>query len=117
MAGPVILRACCNTPAIHTAPECALRGAAKLATEIKTALLHGSNIAAPDLLARYARQHRLSTRTLFDAIAKLYGDDTMPARLLRAASLRIGNRIAPLKARRYQHADRNSIAKKAPALI
>lgn len=77
-----------------------LRGAATLAAEIKAALLRGGNIAAPDLLGRYERQHRLSTRPLFiatHAIAKLYGDDTIPARLLRAASLRIGNRIAPLK--------------------
>jgi ubiquinone biosynthesis UbiH/UbiF/VisC/COQ6 family hydroxylase len=77
-----------------------LHGAAMLASEIKAALLRGGNIAAPDLLERYARKHRLSTRPLFiatHAIAKLYGDDTMAARLLRTVSLRIGNRIAPLK--------------------
>ena len=77
-----------------------LRGADTLAAEIKAALLRGGNIAAPDLLGRYERKHRLSTRPLFiatHAIAKLYGDDTMPARLLRSLSLRIGNRIAPLK--------------------
>ena len=77
-----------------------LRGADTLAAEIKAALLRGGNIAAPDLLGRYEKKHRLSTRPLFiatHAIAKLYGDDTMPARLLRSLSLRIGNRIAPLK--------------------
>lgn len=77
-----------------------LRGADTLAAEIKAALLRGGNIAAPDLLGRYERKHRLSTRPLFiatHAIAKLYGDDTMAARLLRSLSLRIGNRIAPLK--------------------
>lgn len=77
-----------------------LRGAATLAAEIKAARLRGGNIAAHDLLGRYERQHRLSTRPLFmatHAIAKLYGNDTIPARLLRATALRIGNRIAPLK--------------------
>lgn len=77
-----------------------LRGAATLAAEIKAARLRGGNIASHDLLGRYERQHRLSTRPLFmatHAIAKLYGNDTIPARLLRATALRIGNRIAPLK--------------------
>lgn len=77
-----------------------LRGADTLASEIRTAQSRGVNIAAAELLERYERKHRLSTRPLFiatHAIAKLYGDDSIPARLLRAASLRIGNRIAPLK--------------------
>ena len=59
-----------------------------LASEIKTALLRGGNIAAPDLLGRYEKKHRLSTRPLFiatQAIAKLYGNDTMPARLQTSA--------------------------------
>jgi len=77
-----------------------LRGADTLASEIRAAQSRGGDIAATELLERYERKHRLSTRPLFlatHAIAKLYGDDSIPARLLRAASLRIGNRIAPLK--------------------
>lgn len=77
-----------------------LSGVAVLANEIKTAQSRGSNIASTALLQRYQRKHRLKTRPLFiatHAIAKLYGNDTMPARLLRAASLRIGNRISPFK--------------------
>jgi len=71
-----------------------------LAHEIKTANSRGSNIAASALLERYQRKHRLKTRPLFiatHAIAKLYGNDTLPARLVRAASLRLGNRISPFK--------------------
>lgn len=71
-----------------------------LADEIKAAHARGGNIAATALLERYQRKHRIRTRPLFiatHAIAKLYGDDSIPARLLRTASLRIGNRIAPLK--------------------
>ena len=71
-----------------------------LAGEIKAAHARGGNIAATALLERYQRKHRIRTRPLFiatHAIAKLYGNDSIPARLLRTASLRIGNRIAPLK--------------------
>lgn len=77
-----------------------LSGVEVLANEIKTAQSHGGNIAASALLQRYQRKHRLKTRPLFiatHAIAKLYGNDTIPARLLRTASLRIGNRISPFK--------------------
>jgi ubiquinone biosynthesis UbiH/UbiF/VisC/COQ6 family hydroxylase len=77
-----------------------LCGVEVLANEIKAAQARGSDIAATHLLARYERKHRIRTRPLFiatHAIAKLYGNDSMPARLLRTASLRIGNRIAPLK--------------------
>jgi ubiquinone biosynthesis UbiH/UbiF/VisC/COQ6 family hydroxylase len=71
-----------------------------LANEIKTAKSRGSNIAASALLERYQRKHRFKTRPLFvatHAIAKLYGNDTIPARLIRTASLRLGNRISPFK--------------------
>ncbi|CAG0960966.1 2-octaprenyl-6-methoxyphenol hydroxylase [Methylophilaceae bacterium] len=77
-----------------------LRGADVLASEIMAAHARGGDIAAAGLLARYERRHRFATRPLFlatHAIAKLYSDDSPPARLLRAASLRIGNRIAPFK--------------------
>lgn len=77
-----------------------LRGAEMLATGILQAQQHGDDIAAAALLRRYERAHRHATRPLFlatHAIAKLYNDDSPPARLLRAASLRIGNRITPFK--------------------
>ena len=77
-----------------------LFGINALANEIKTAKSRGSNIAASALLERYQRKHRLKTRPLFlatHAIAKLYGNDTIPARLIRSASLRVGNRFSPFK--------------------
>lgn len=77
-----------------------LSGLAVLANEIKTAQSRSSNIASTALLQRYQRKHRLKTRPLFiatHAIAKLYGNETIPARLLRAASLHIGSRISPFK--------------------
>lgn len=77
-----------------------LSGIDVLAGEIKSALARGGSIAAMAMLERYQRKHRLRTRPLFiatHAIAKLYGDDSIPARMVRAASLRISNRIAPLK--------------------
>lgn len=77
-----------------------LRGAAHLASLIQEAQLSGKEIADTRLLGRYARAHRLATRPLFLAthmIAKLYSDDTPPAKLLRTASLHIGNHVTPFK--------------------
>jgi len=77
-----------------------LSGADVLASEIRTAQSRSGDIAATELLERYERKHRLRTRPLFlatHAIAKLYGNDSIPARLLRTASLHIGNRISPFK--------------------
>lgn len=77
-----------------------LRSIEALANEIKAARRSGQEIANPVLLARYERTHKRATRPLFlatHAIAKLYSDNTLPARLIRQASLRIGNRITPFK--------------------
>ena len=77
-----------------------LRGISTLSTEIKAALVSGKDIAANSLLLCYERTHRRDTLPLFvatHAIAKLYGSDSPPARLLRASALRIGNRISPFK--------------------
>lgn len=77
-----------------------LCGAEMLATGILQAQQHGDDIAADRMLRSYERKHRRVTRPLFlatHAIAKLYSDDSPPARLLRAGSLRIGNRITPFK--------------------
>ncbi|MDP1597232.1 MAG: 5-demethoxyubiquinol-8 5-hydroxylase UbiM [Methylotenera sp.] len=77
-----------------------LRGAESLAHEIKVAYTCGRNIASTDLLARYEKTHKRATRPLFfatHAIAKLYSNDALPARLIRRVSLHIGNRISPFK--------------------
>jgi ubiquinone biosynthesis UbiH/UbiF/VisC/COQ6 family hydroxylase len=77
-----------------------LKGIATLSAEIKAALASGKDIASNSLLLRYEQAHRRDTRPLFlatHAIAKVYGSDSPPARLLRAGALRIGNRITPFK--------------------
>lgn len=77
-----------------------LRSAASLAHEINTAHTRGSDIASASLLARYEKTHKRATRPLFAAthvIAKLYSNNALPARLIRRASLHIGNRISPFK--------------------
>ncbi len=51
-------------------------------------------------LARYERIHKKATLPLFlstNAIAKLYADDRVPARLIRSVGLRMANRFTPLK--------------------
>ncbi len=77
-----------------------LSGIACLASEIKTALNKQQDIASSSLLRRYEQAHRRHTKPLFlatHAIAKLYASDSLPARLLRAGAIRIGNRISPFK--------------------
>lgn len=77
-----------------------LRGAESLAREIKAAYTRGRNIASANLLARYEKTHQRAIRPLFlatHAIAKLYSNDALPARLIRRASLHLGNRISPFK--------------------
>jgi len=77
-----------------------LKGIATLAKEIKAAQRTGNDIASASLLARYERAHRKATRPLFiatHAIAKLYGDESPPARLLRAGAIRLSSRIKPIK--------------------
>ncbi len=76
-----------------------LKSIATLSAEIIAAQQLGKNIAEPSLLARYERQHRRDTRPLFyatHAIAKLYGDDRLPAKLLRMGALRL-SRFSPIK--------------------
>jgi len=77
-----------------------LKGIATLSAEIKAAQAAGKDIAANPLLLRYEQAHRRHTRPLFlatHAIAKLYGNDSLPARFLRVSALRIGSRITPFK--------------------
>ena len=67
-----------------------LRGAHALAREIRAALARGGDVAGPAALRRYEAGHRRATWPLFvaiNAIARLYSDDRLPARLLRHAAL------------------------------
>ena len=60
----------------------------------------GQDIASPSLLQTYERRHRLASKPLYLitlAIAKLYTTETPPAKLLRAAALRLGEWMTPFK--------------------
>jgi len=77
-----------------------LLGTELLAKGIRLALGRRSDIAAADLLSKYERDLRIATRPLYVAtrmIATLYTNDSLPARFLRDAALRIGNRFTPFR--------------------
>lgn len=77
-----------------------LAGAHRLAAEIKGSLARGRDIADPGALLRYEMAHRRATWPLFtatNAIASLYTDDRVPARMLRAAVLRAGAALGPVR--------------------
>jgi ubiquinone biosynthesis UbiH/UbiF/VisC/COQ6 family hydroxylase len=77
-----------------------LRGQHGLAGLVAGAAARKSDIGAPSLLQRYERAHRLATQPLYlatNATARLYTDDSLPARLLRGAVLRIGARLPPVR--------------------
>ncbi|MNM82849.1 hypothetical protein D3C81_948920 [compost metagenome] len=71
-----------------------------MAQLINDAAGQGGDIGAAALLARYERSHRLATRPLYEAtnaIAALYNDDRLPARLLRGAALRAAHGVVPFR--------------------
>ncbi len=77
-----------------------LQSQQRLATAVCAAAAAGKDIGAPALLAGYERRHRLATRPLYEAtnaIAALYNDDRLPARVLRNAALRVANGVAPFR--------------------
>lgn len=72
----------------------------RLAAVLRRAAERGSDIAAPAGLAAYERGHRLASRPLYEAtnaIATLYTDDRLPARMLRRAGLRLAHGVAPFR--------------------
>jgi len=77
-----------------------LQSQQRLVKEIAAAAARGGDIGAPAVLARYERGHRLATRPLYEAtnaIAALYNDSRLPARLLRGAALRAAHGVAPFR--------------------
>ena len=77
-----------------------LRGQHVLAGLIAEAKANKGDIGAPGLLRRYERAHRLATGPLYlatNATARLYADDRLPARVLREAVLRVGERLPPVR--------------------
>ncbi len=77
-----------------------LRGAHTLAKEIKATLQTGGDIGAGQTLQRYNTLHQRHSYPVYkgtNALVKLYTKDTKPARFVRAALLRLGNRVTPAK--------------------
>ena len=77
-----------------------VQGQARLARGILQALSAGRDFAAGPVLAAYDRAHRKATRPLYEAtnaIATLYTDDRLPARLLRQGALHLAARVPLFK--------------------
>lgn len=77
-----------------------LQSQQRLATVLRRAAQRGSDIAAPAGLAAYERGHRLASRPLYEAtnaIATLYTNDRLPARMLRRAGLRLAHGVTPFR--------------------
>jgi ubiquinone biosynthesis UbiH/UbiF/VisC/COQ6 family hydroxylase len=77
-----------------------LQSQQRLADVLRRAAQRGTDIAAPAGLARYERGHRLASRPLYEAtnaIATLYTDDRLPARLMRRAGLRLAQGVTPFR--------------------
>lgn len=77
-----------------------LGSVALLAEQIAESIKAGRDIADPDALARYQRRHRRATLPLYlstNAIARLYTDDRLPARVARSTALRIAEHLQPFK--------------------
>ncbi len=77
-----------------------LYGQHSLADAIATAARQRRDIGADDVLASYQRQHRLASLPLYygtNGIVKLFTTETVPAKIMRQAVLRISNRLPPLK--------------------
>jgi ubiquinone biosynthesis UbiH/UbiF/VisC/COQ6 family hydroxylase len=77
-----------------------LRGQNTLSREIRSALDQQIDIGTPIVLERYQARHRRASLPLYlatNAIAKLYTDEVLPAKILRSAVLRLGNLVRPAR--------------------
>lgn len=77
-----------------------LRGAHTLAGELTKANWRDDYTMLQDALGRYSRAHHNVAAPLYhgtNALVKLYTNDSLPAKMVRAALLRLGNHIAPAK--------------------
>lgn len=77
-----------------------LQSQARLAERVRRAAASGRDIGSAALLHDYEHAHRVATRPLYEAtnaLAALYTDDRLPARLARAGALRAAHAVAPFK--------------------
>lgn len=94
-----------------------LRGADSLAREIRAAIGRGRDVADRRALARYQADHMRASRPLYlatNATALFYTDDRLPARVLRAAALRLGSRLAPFRRAVVERLTEAGAARDAP---
>lgn len=77
-----------------------LLGIATLSANLLRAHAAGRDLGADSLLRDYESRHRRATLPLFlatQAITRLYTDDSLPAKLLRNAALRVADKARPFK--------------------
>ena len=77
-----------------------LHSVAVLSKLIKQAVANQSDIASPELLAKYQRQHMLLTRPMYhgtNAMVTLFTTENKPAKAIRSLVLRVSNNLPPLK--------------------
>jgi ubiquinone biosynthesis UbiH/UbiF/VisC/COQ6 family hydroxylase len=77
-----------------------LASAATLSALVKQAERTGADIGSARLLHRYEFRHRQTTRPLYlatNATALLYADDSLPARVVRDAVIRVGEVLTPVR--------------------
>ena len=77
-----------------------LQGQARLSEAVLRAHRGGADIGSDAVLARYQRRHHAAALPIYAAtrmVIRLYNDGRLPARLLRRATLRVANRMAPFR--------------------
>ncbi len=77
-----------------------LSGQNLLAGEIRNAVARAAAISTGSLLQRYERRHMRSTRPMFhgtNEIVRLFTDERPLAKLARTLTLRVANRLPPIK--------------------
>ena len=77
-----------------------LKGAFHLATYISKAVAMGADCGAVGVLEKYHRHHQRAARPLYlgtNAVVQLFNDESLPARLIRPAFIRLSDRMGPIK--------------------
>ena len=77
-----------------------LQGQERLADAVLAAHRSGADIGTDAVLARYHRQHHAAALPIYAAtrtVLRLYNDEHRVARVLRRATLRVANRVAPFR--------------------
>jgi ubiquinone biosynthesis UbiH/UbiF/VisC/COQ6 family hydroxylase len=89
-----------------------LQGQDTLAKIIRRIVSRGGDIGASAPLREYEMKHRAATLPLWlatNAIARLYVDDRLPARIVRGATLRLGGGLPLIRRTIVSHLTRNTV--------